>query len=167
MQSSTATKSGRPFPNHGAAASMITYRTYENRDWKAICQIHDRARPDELHNSCDPRAFVPLEQDKEVEELKACKKFVACDDDKVIGFVGVDGDFLAWLYVDPAHYGQGVGRQLLRLAVREIGEGAWTIVLDENRTAITLYESEGFQEIERFKGENAGYPCTCIRMKRL
>ena len=145
---------------------MITYRSYEDRDWKSICQIHDRARPDELVGSCDPRGFIPIEEDKEIEDLRASKKFVACEDETVIGFVGVDDDYLAWLYVDPSHYGKGVGRELLRIGIREIGEGAWTIVLDGNKKAIALYESEGFREISRFDGENNGYPCTCLKLKK-
>src|SRR5690349_11840563 len=79
---------------------MITYREYKENDWKTICQIHDRARPDELVGSCDPRGFIPIEEDEEVEDLKRNKKFVACEDDKVVGFAGVDEDYLAWLYVD-------------------------------------------------------------------
>lgn len=145
---------------------MINYREYQDRDWESICQIHDRARPDELRGSCDPRAFVPIEQDKEVEELKACWKYVACEDEQAVGFVGVDEKYLAWLYVDPEHYGKGIGRELLRISLRQIGEGAWTIVLDGNHTAIKLYESEGFREVRRFAGDNAGYPCRCIRMER-
>ncbi len=71
---------------------MITYRNYDDNDWQAICQIHDRARPDELKGSCDPRGFIPIEQDKEVEDLKRSKKFVACEGETVVGFVGVDED---------------------------------------------------------------------------
>ena len=146
---------------------MITYRNYEDKDWKSICEIHDLARPDELVGSCDPRGFIPIEQDKEVKDLKRGKKFVAIQDDHVIGFVGVDGDYLAWLYVHPNSYGKGVGRELLRIAIREIGDGAWTVVLDGNKKAIALYESEGFQEETRFDGNNNGYPCRCIKMKRV
>lgn len=146
---------------------MFKYREYQDGDWSAICQIHDQARPDELIGSCDPRGFIPIEQDKEVEELKRSRKFVACNGETVIGFVGVDEDYIAWLYVDPGHYGKGIGRQLLRLGIREIGEGAWTVVLDGNKKAIALYESEGFREESRFDGENNGYPCRCIRMKRV
>ena len=145
---------------------MLTYRQYQESDWKAICQIHDRSRPDELRGSCDPRAYVPIEQDKEVEELKTSRKFVACDNEKVVGFVGVDDKYLAWLYIDPSHYGRGIGRELLKIGIREIGAGAWTIVLDGNHKAISLYASEGFQEARRFISDNAGYPCTCIRMER-
>ena len=145
---------------------MITYREYQEPDWKAICQIHDRARPDELRGSCDPRAFVPIEQDKEVEELKTSRKFVACDEEKVVGFVGVDDKYLGWLYIDPDHYGKGIGRELLKIGIHEIGAGAWTIALDGNQKAISLYETEGFKEVKRVAGDNAGYPCTCIRLER-
>jgi ribosomal protein S18 acetylase RimI-like enzyme len=145
---------------------MITYRAYQEQDWNAICQIHDRARPDELLGSCDPRGFIPIEQDKEAEELKKCWKYVACNDELVVGFVGVGGKYLAWLYIDPQQYGKGIGRELLKIALQEIGEGAWTIVLDGNRKAIKLYESEGFREVRRYTSENNGYPVTCIRLER-
>jgi ribosomal protein S18 acetylase RimI-like enzyme len=146
---------------------VIRYREYQEQDWKAICQIHDRARPDELAGSCDPRGFIPIEQDKEVEDLKRSRKFVATEGEAVVGFVGVDEDYLAWLYVDPDFYGRGIGRELLRIGIREIGESAWTVVLDGNKKAIALYESEGFQEVEHFDGDNNGYACTCLRMKRV
>ncbi len=145
---------------------MTEYRDFQDTDWKAICQVHDRARPDELVGSCDPRGFIPIEQDKEVEDLKRHKKFVACEDGKVVGFVGVDGDYLSWLYVDPDYYGRGIGRELLRMGIREIVEGAWTVALEGNKKAIVLYESEGFQEVSRFEGDNNGYPCTCLKLKR-
>jgi ribosomal protein S18 acetylase RimI-like enzyme len=146
---------------------MITYRDYQDSDWNAICAIHDRARPDELNGSCDPRAFIPIEQDPEVEDLKRSRKFVACDGDKAVGFVAVDEKYVSFLYVDPNHYGQGIGRKLLQIANEWIGEGAWTIVLDGNQRAITLYESEGYREVRRFVSDNAGYPCTCLRMEHV
>ena len=145
--------------------TMITIREYKDKDWAAICQIHNLARPDELRGSCDPRAFVPIEDDPEVSDLQRSHKHVACDDERVVGFVGVDGDYLAWLYVAPEYYGRGIGRRLLRLAVEEIGPSAWTIVLDGNERAHHLYESEGFKKVRRFESDNAGYPCTCIRME--
>lgn len=145
---------------------MITYRDYQDFDWQAICHIHDRARPDELKGSCDPRAFIPIESDPEVEDLKRSQKFVSCDGDKVIGFSAIDEMYVSFLYVDPDYHGQGIGRKLLQMATDSIGQGAWTIVLDGNYRAISLYESEGFIQTDRFESENAGYPCTCLRMER-
>jgi ribosomal protein S18 acetylase RimI-like enzyme len=144
----------------------IQLRPYQERDWLAICRVHDLARPDELRGSCDPRAFTPIEADPEVEDLKRSQKIVSEVAGRVVGFVGVDGDELAWLYVDPAFYGRGVGRRLLRRALEMIDGTAWTIVLAGNQRALRLYESEGFQVARRFESDNAGYPCTCLRMER-
>ena len=79
----------------------IQIRPYQSTDWKTICRIHDLARPDELHGSCDPRSFIPIEDDKEVEHLKKCQKLVAVAAKIVIGFIGIDDDYVGWLYVHP------------------------------------------------------------------
>lgn len=141
-------------------------RAFQGEDWPAICEIHDLARPDELRGSCDPRAFVPIAEDPEIEDLRACAKLVAEAGEQIVGFVGVDGDYVAWLYVRPAFYGRGIGRRLLQAGLNLVEGRAWTIVLSGNVPAIRLYESEDFHEIRRFQSDNAGYPCTCIRMER-
>lgn len=145
--------------------TLIKIRTFREEDWDSICNIHDLARPDELRGSCDPRAFVPIEQDEEVTQLRSSEKMIAEIDGRIIGFVGVAGDYLAWLYVHPDFYGRGAGRALLRAGLERIGGSAWTIVLSGNQPAINLYTSEGFREVRRFESENAGYPCTCLRME--
>jgi len=144
---------------------MTTIRPYNDEDWDAICEIHDAARPDELNGSCDPRAFVPIKEDREVTDLMKSKKYVAEVSGNMAGFVGYDGQYLAWLYVDPHFYRLGIGRKLLQKGLTEINGKAWTIVLAGNTNAINLYKSEGFIEVRRFESENAGYPCTCLRLE--
>ena len=130
-----------------------------------MCAVHDRARPDELRGSCDARAFVPLAADHDdAANFQRSRKFVACVEGQVVGFVGVDGTYLSWLYVDPACYGRGIGRELLRLGVRLIGPQAWTVVLAGNSRARRLYESEGFQLVRTREGVNAGYPSTSLQL---
>jgi len=41
----------------------ILIRAYKPANWQSICQIHDLARPDGLIGSCDPKAFIQIEQD--------------------------------------------------------------------------------------------------------
>ena len=143
----------------------IILREYCDTDWTEVCAVHDRARPDELRGSCDARAFVPLALEQEdAPSFQRSRKFVACVGGTIVGFVGVDGTYLSWLYVDPAWSGRGIGRTLLRMAVRLIGPQAWTIVLTGNIRARRLYESEGFQVVRTREGMNAGYPCTSMEL---
>jgi len=143
----------------------VTIRDYSPADWAAVCAVHDRARPDELLGSCDPRAFVPLADDVEDgPSFERSQKFVATRGDETVGFVGIDGTYLSWLYVNPSHYRHGIGRALLRFAVGVIGPHAWTVVLAENVRARRLYESEGFVIVRTSRGSNAGYPCTSLRL---
>lgn len=145
---------------------MITVRPYEEGDWHAVCRVHDRARPEELRGSCDPRAFVPLSEDAEYEQdFHRSNKLVACEGERVVGFVSVDGDYISWLYIDPEQQGRGIGRRLLRHAVSLAGPTASTVTLANNERALRLYLSEGFRIAETFEGENAGFPCTCVRLE--
>jgi hypothetical protein len=80
----------------------LTIQPYQEQDWPAVCAVHDQARADELHGSCDPRAFVPLAgEQKDAATFHRSRKFVACLGTHIVGFVGVDGTYLSWLYVDP------------------------------------------------------------------
>jgi len=101
-----------------------------------------------------------------VENLKRNQKIVAYDREQVVGFAAVDEQYVSFLYVDPDYYGQGIGRKQLQKGVETAGSEAWTIVLNNNHPAIVLYASEGFKEICRFDSDNAGYPCTCLRMEK-
>ena len=148
-----------------SSVDSVVIREYCDADWAEVCAVHDRARPDELRGSCDPRAFVPLAADQEdAASFQRSRKFVACDQGRVVGFVGVDETYLSWLYVDPAWGGRGIGRRLLRLGVGLIGPQAWTVVLAGNIRARRLYESEGFQVVRTREGMNAGYPCTSMEL---
>jgi ribosomal protein S18 acetylase RimI-like enzyme len=143
---------------------MIAIRDFVESDWHSVCRIHDAARPDELKGSCDPRAFVPLEQDPEAEELKESKIIVAQLEDEIVGFAAVRDSYLSFLYVHPDHYRQGIGLKLLRASIKLAEDVPWTIVLAENEPAISLYKRAGFDEVARFESDNEGYPVTCIRM---
>lgn len=145
--------------------SMIKIREYQQTDWAAICTVHDLARPDELRGCCDIRAVIPIEQDEGVADLLQSTKLYAEHEGEVIGFVGLIGDSIAWLYVHPNHCGEGLGRSRLRAGREITPRSAWTIVLSGNLPARNLYESVGFREVHRFESENAGYPCTCLRME--
>ena len=139
-------------------------RKYEEKDWEAICYVHDRSRPDELRGSYDLKAFIPLAEDPEGEYIAECEMYVAVLDLQIIGFAGIDAPYFAWLYVDPDYYGNGVGRKLLQHCLKKLSAEAWTLACGNNVRAIKLYESEGFKIEKRYIGENAGYSGSSVRL---
>jgi ribosomal-protein-alanine N-acetyltransferase len=82
---------------------------------------------------------------------------VMLEDDKVVGYFyaqNVVGEVsLLNVAVSPRHQGQGYGRQLIQhlLAYCEScqADSAWLEVRESNRAAVSLYLSEGFNEVDR------------------
>ncbi|MCD6425249.1 MAG: hypothetical protein J7L35_07050 [Anaerolineales bacterium] len=74
-----------------------TIRPFHPENRQDICRIHDAAKPHELKESRDPRAFVPIEKDPEGEHHKLCQKLVAVENGQVIGFAGVHENYPGWL----------------------------------------------------------------------
>ncbi|MFT7043801.1 MAG: GNAT superfamily N-acetyltransferase [Candidatus Azotimanducaceae bacterium] len=138
----------------------ITLRDYTDTDQKAVMRVHDLARPVELVGSCHAAAFVPLADDADdLAEFLSVHKTVACINDNIVGFVGVEGDQLGWLYVDPQFARRGIGRRLLRHALEWIVGAARVHVLAGNAPALRLYHEEGFTLADTFDTTNHGYPC--------
>jgi len=139
-----------------AAPAPPSIRAYQLSDWPRLCDIHDRARLDELRRSAGVEAFRSLARTAHSEGLFDGRLDVAEVDGVVRGFVAFQRGSLNWLYVDPDSYRQGVGRALLRHAVALSGPVVSTQALEGNEPAIRLYRSEGFVEIERRRGRLAG-----------
>lgn len=146
----------------------IMIRPYQAADWARLCEIHDRARLDELRGSVDLAAFLPLADTAETEGLFDGQVWVACRGDQVVGFVAAADDEITWLYVDPDFYGQGIGRQLLHYAVAECGATVTTEALAGNTPAINLYRSAGFEIVETRTGKlngNEQFPATGVKLQ--
>ncbi|SKB12858.1 N-acetyltransferase GCN5 [Planktothrix sp. PCC 11201] len=143
----------------------INIRPYLERDWSAICRVHNRSQPDEFKGSCDLRAMRPLEQNPNVHHIRyTYDKFVACEGKKVVAFIALDSHCIALLYVDPDYQNQGIGKRLLDLSLKLIASPIYTIVMAGNQRAIAFYKKSGFQEIGTFNSNISGYPCQFIRL---
>ncbi len=78
----------------------------------------------------------------------------------VVGFVGLrpkdDVLEISGLAVDPAHQRMGLGRALVKAALRSARQRGFARVAlhvsTGNSAAITLYESEGFRQAQRLAG---------------
>ena len=78
--------------------------------------------------------------------------YVAEKGDVIIGFMGLLGDSLDHLYVQPEHHNSGVGTALLEVAknCRPAGFRLW--VFQQNTQARKFYESKGLSLIELTDG---------------
>ncbi|WP_251055556.1 GNAT family N-acetyltransferase [Lysobacter sp. ISL-54] len=144
-------------------------RPYLLSDWPRLCEIHDRARLDELRLSADVAAFRSLARTAHSEGLFLDRLDVAEIDGIVQGFVAYRRSSLNWLYVHPDGYRRGIGRSLLRHAIAFSGPLFRTQALDGNEPALRLYRSEGFVEIERRPGrlaDNDEFPTVGVILER-
>ena len=135
---------------------MLQIREYQARDWDAIAAIHDRARLDELRVSVGVEAFLSLARTYEEEELFAGEVWVACQDNRVVGFIAFADDEITWLYVSPEYYRRGIGRKLLQHGLARCGDRVQTSVLSGNDSALNLYLQEGFKIVETKTGQLNG-----------
>jgi putative acetyltransferase len=84
-----------------------------------------------------------------------------------IGFLGVAGDDVAALFVDPDHHGRGAGKLLVAHAQRLVGDRALTVdVNEQNGSARGFYESLGFAVVGRSPTDSDGRPFPIVHMRR-
>jgi ribosomal protein S18 acetylase RimI-like enzyme len=143
----------------------IALREYCAEDWPRVAEIHDAARVQELASGgIDPRAFRSMSEAAEGDEFFASRTTVACDNERVVGFVSWNGDYIAWLYVDPAEQRRGIGTHLLQHALAQIGPQAWTNTVAGNDAALRLYQREGMEVVWTRPFDCEGFPCQGIRL---
>jgi GNAT superfamily N-acetyltransferase len=86
----------------------------------------------------------------------------------VLGFVAAKQDCILWLYVDPDHHRNGIGRALFRIARDNCGPDAYLDMLGGNEVALGLYLAEGFGIDGRHVGDVPGFsrPMESLRLSR-
>ena len=127
-------------------------RPYVPDDWNRVCAIHDAARRDELAAAGLDAAYLTLEQTAENEGLLDHELRVAEIDNRVVGFVAFTREELAWLYVDPAAHGRGIGSALIQAALGETRAPLTAEVLAGNTVALAVYRKNGFEIVGQAQG---------------
>jgi len=142
-------------------------REYRQSDWSEVCRVFDRSKPCELATGGISASFRPLAEDTpRITEFAASTVFVWEEDGRVSGFAGYQGNYLGWLFVDPAAFRRGIARALLRHVVPRMGAAPWLWAMKQNRAAISLYESEGFEVVEERSTHSGGLLCTVVKLRR-
>ncbi|MEV0925976.1 GNAT family N-acetyltransferase [Streptomyces spongiicola] len=89
--------------------------------------------------------------------LRAAENWVAEVDGEVVALLGLLGDEIGGLFVDPRAQGRGVGRELVRHAAELRGGELRLEVFEANASARGFYERMGFAERGRRLDEESGH----------
>ena len=86
--------------------------------------------------------------------------------DVPIGFLGLDGNSIAALFMEPAFLGTGGGRRLVSHA-QNLRGGVLTVdVNEQNVAARGFYEALGFSVVDRSPLDENGRPFPILHMRR-
>lgn len=85
-------------------------------------------------------------------------------DDVVIGFVGVAGDSLEMLFIDPEYRGVGIGKMLTLYAIHDCAVRK-VDVNEQNLQAVGFYERMGFVTKSRSDVDGMGKPFPLLQME--
>lgn len=85
-------------------------------------------------------------------------------DGRPVGFMGLDGEEIVSLFVDPAAHRGGIGRALMDHA--QARGATWLGVNEQNPGAIAFYRRLGFTVTDRSDLDSEGRPFPILTMRR-
>lgn len=106
-----------------------------------------------------------LEQRLIIEDkyLPNSETWVACQENKALGFISLLDKFVGGIFVAPGQQGKGVGRQLIAYALERKGQLTLE-VYTQNEQALRFYKSLGFREVSRRPYDDEGMPFENARL---
>jgi putative acetyltransferase len=82
----------------------------------------------------------------------------------ITGFAGASRGKLEMLFIDPAHRGQGLGKQLLAYGIEHFATRQLD-VNEQNPQALGFYVRQGFEVVGRSPVDGLGQPYPMLRMR--
>ena len=128
-------------------------RTFCRPDLDSVAEIW-------LKTNLSAHGFVPEEywQDKFLpvkEMLGKAEIYVYTDGGEIQGFIGLDGNYIAGIFVRQEAQSRGIGRELITF-VKEKKPELTLHVYEKNQRAVRFYEREGFTVQSGDVDENTG-----------
>jgi chorismate mutase/GNAT superfamily N-acetyltransferase len=129
----------------------LVLRPATAEDLAEIAELYIATRRDAV-----PQMPAPVHDDAEIrawfERTGADKEIWVAEDDQIVAFAVLDGEWLDSLYVGPQRQGSGIGALLLDLvkAQRPDGFGLW--VFASNTAGRGFYHRHGLVELEHTDG---------------
>ncbi|MBD5246602.1 MAG: GNAT family N-acetyltransferase [Barnesiella sp.] len=132
-----------------------------NDDYAALVGIWERS----------VRATHDFLDEASIEEIKAAlipdyfpnvDLYGVCDNNSLVGFIGLREDMIEMLFIDSDNRGQGYGSCLIEFAK---SHGARKVdVNEQNPSALSFYQSKGFTITGRDSTDDAGRPYPILHL---
>lgn len=116
-------------------------RQMKETDLPEVMEIWQRAN-EEAH-AFIPAAYWQENYDMVCELLPQAEVYVYEKNVQLSGFIGINGEYIAGIFVRQSARSQGVGKQLIHY-VKDRKERLILHVYEKNKRAIHFYEREGF-----------------------
>lgn len=129
-------------------------RTFEPRDMDRLLEIWLSASI-KAHDFIDASFWQSNTGSMREVYIPASETFVIEDSSGVLGFYSLLDNQLAALFVDPAHQGNGFGKQLLDHA-KCLRNELSLAVYKENTPSVGFYTSQGFKRVKEQIDEKTG-----------
>ena len=113
--------------------------------------------------------FLPEEYLQQIKTMlhsifPAVQLFVAHDDNKITGFLGVAEKKIEMLFIHPGSRGKGIGKQLTAFAIQEL-QANKVDVNEQNEQATGFYQRMGFVVSGREETDGLGKPYPWLLME--
>ena len=113
--------------------------------------------------------FLPEEYLQEIKTLlpsilPAVQLFVARDNNKIAGFLGIVEKKIEMLFIHPDSRGKGIGKQLTAFAIQEL-QANKVDVNEQNEQATGFYQRMGFVVSGREETDGLGKPYPWLLME--
>ena len=120
-------------------------RLFEFQDLDKIMDIW-------LQGNLEAHSFIDAEYwKKNFDSVKSvlpnAEVYVYEEDGEILGFIGMDAEYIAGIFVAEGHKGQGIGHQLIERVKKK--KRLSLHVFDKNTGAMAFYLKEGFTVRER------------------
>ena len=142
------------------ACGNICKNVHENGIRKFTTDDMERVMEIWLNGNLEAHAFIPRkywESNAEAvkEQLLEAEVFVCEKEGRIEGFAGLQGNYLAGIFVEAGYRSKGIGRELLN-RVKETHPVFSLHVYAENERAVSFYRREGLKVVSREMEKDTG-----------
>lgn len=143
----------------------MSVRPYQEKDLDEVLDVYMLAKNDELANEPHHIKTAPFTENPLALELfENSQVYVYVMDEKVVGFVGHQGNHIIWMYVHPDYRSRKVAYALIQYVLENLQGEVHLSLLKSNLKAFNFYKKVGFKLDSEFTGEHQGITIHAVKM---